>query len=45
MARWPVVRVGVGMVRKREGNKDKKREKKRKGKKGEVRLMMGRDGF
>ena len=29
MARWPVVRVGVGMVRKREGNKDKKREKRR----------------
>ena len=35
MVRWPVVRVGAGMVRKREGKKDKKRDKRRRRRKRE----------
>ena len=41
MVRWPLVRVGAGMVREREGKKENKREemekKKRKGEKAKKR--------
>ena len=57
VARWLVVRVGKGMLgygeieRERKKRKERREEeaemekKKRNGQKGEVRLVMGRNGF